>query len=444
MLSSLEQLTSLRILVVGDIFLDTYTEGSIARISPEAPVAIVNAQRESIRPGGAGNVALNFLALGNQVALLSRIGDDEAGRQLRALLTEINTDGLFIERDFMTGQKQRILVERQQLMRIDRERVIALDHRVERELLDLAENLLASVDIVAISDYGKGLCTQSFTQQLIKRARAFNRQVIVDPKGSDFTRYSGATLIKPNLAEFCAAAKVQKAVCLPTTARDVLSDCPEVDWLLVTQSEKGMTLCSAKGQSFEISAHPVLINDVTGAGDTALAVLTHSWGCGLSPKRSAELANQAAGIAVQHLGCAQITRSQIAESIAQAQSHRSAPDQISPKTLKSLLLGKSALLIAIEKEGLTLQGLVLLLKILQDHLASLKNCKVVLFCKKEIIDQNTLRLIESLKEIDFIFTKSQDLYLVVSATEWRSIFCWDGEEFSKGNHWLEQMREQAI
>lgn len=427
-LQSLEQLVPLRTLVVGDFFLDTYTEGSIDRISPEAPVAILKAAREFSKPGGAGNVALNLAAMGNQVALLGRIGNDLAGEQLRSLLSNVDTSALMVEKGIKTGEKQRLLAHQQQILRIDREIISPLSEQSETLLLRRAEQLLQNIDVVCLSDYGKGGCTPNLISALIDLAKKWNRPVVVDPKGSDFKRYAGAAIIKPNLAELYAAVDTTRTLSIDEATAAAFEKCPGVNWLLVTRSDEGMTLYNTWGGRFDFPAHLVQINDVTGAGDTAFAMLAHSWGCGLAPTRCAQLANRSAGIAVQQLGCAQVTLSQIAHSIAHSSFHRKAMAEISPLGLKALLQKHPAILIAIQG-NMGVEQIDALIDLLEQSSRSGK-FKIALYCSADRLCAQLLRLIKSLRGIDFLFLQKDGLSAIIDANCWSSIYLWNGEIFT--------------
>lgn len=295
---------AVRVLVVGDFMLDTYTRGRIRRISPEAPVPVLEVESTDSRPGGAGNVVLNFLALGASVTAVGRVGEDEAGEELRARLLSSGADveGLFADGSIPTPQKNRLLAG-QQILRVDRERIAPLSPEMEEKLLKVLRGALASADLVAISDYGKGTLSRSLLRQLIEAARAARVPVLVDPKGDDFSRYQGATLIKPNLAEAYAAAKLSSA-----PLDDVASALrPYCEYTLITRSEAGMSLFDASGARTDFPVRARAVRDVTGAGDTVLAVLGIAWASGLPLTEAVMLANVAAAISVEHLGCAQVT-----------------------------------------------------------------------------------------------------------------------------------------
>jgi len=289
-----------RILVVGDVMLDRYWFGEVSRISPEAPVPVVKVERTEERPGGAANVARNCAALGARVALLSVVGADEAGQTLARLMSDSGIEcSLHEDAKLSTTVKLRVIGRQQQLLRIDFEN--APDHEVLQAKLADFESRLIACDVVILSDYGKGGLTH--ITEMIRLARAAGKRVLVDPKGEDYSRYAGATLLTPNRSEMREvvgrwqddAELARKAMRL----RDEL----QLEALLVTRSEEGMTLFADSGVAHE----PALareVYDVSGAGDTVIATLAVMLGSGLSMPQAMRQANLAAGIVVGKLGTA--------------------------------------------------------------------------------------------------------------------------------------------
>jgi rfaE bifunctional protein kinase chain/domain len=286
--------------VVGDVMLDRYWFGEVSRISPEAPVPVVKVERTEERPGGAANVARNCAALGARVALLSVVGADEAGQTLARLMSDSGIEcSLHEDAKLSTTVKLRVIGRQQQLLRIDFEN--APDHEVLQAKLADFESRLVACDVVILSDYGKGGLTH--ITEMIRLARAAGKRVLVDPKGEDYSRYAGATLLTPNRSEMREvvgrwqddAELAQKAMRL----RDAL----HLEALLVTRSEEGMTLFADSGVAHE----PALareVYDVSGAGDTVIATLAVMLGSGLSMPQAMRQANLAAGIVVGKLGTA--------------------------------------------------------------------------------------------------------------------------------------------
>ena len=311
-LPSRERIAAARILVVGDAMLDRYWFGAVDRISPEAPVPVVRVQREEERLGGAGNVALNVKALGAQVTLLTVVGDDEPAGRLRALLERDGVTAL-LGRDpnLHTIVKLRVIGRSQQLLRIDFEN--QPDHEVLAAMLDTYRGALDAHDAVLFSDYGKGGLTH--IPQMIALARAAGKPVLVDPKGDDYSRYSGATVITPNRAELMqVVGRWSSEDDLQQRARALRERC-DLDALLVTRSEEGMSVFDAEGHE-RIPARAREVFDVTGAGDTVIATLAALMACGLSTRAAMPLANKAAGIVVSRFGTASASYDELAATPA--------------------------------------------------------------------------------------------------------------------------------
>ena len=292
-----------RVLVVGDVMLDRYWFGEVERISPEAPVPVVKIARSEERPGGAANVARNAAALGASLTLLSVIGADEPGAVLERLLAKDQVRTLF-HRDatVATTVKLRVIGRQQQLLRIDFE--TAPSHEVLAGKLADYERLLADSDVVVLSDYGKGGLAHIAT--MIKRARAAGKPVLVDPKGDDWTKYRGATLITPNRGEFRdVVGRWRDERDMAAKAKVLLADLG-IEALLVTRSEEGMSLYTATSTE-HIPAVAREVFDVSGAGDTVIATLGVLIGAGAKFPVAVRIANQAAGVVVGKLGTAVVT-----------------------------------------------------------------------------------------------------------------------------------------
>ena len=292
------------VLIAGDVMLDRYWHGPTSRISPEAPVPIVKVEHEENRPGGAGNVALNIAALGANAVLTSVTGDDEAAQVLQQSLgaagVECNFQTVF---DSPTITKLRILSRHQQLIRMDFES--GFEKINEKEFQLEIEGLLSQASVLVLSDYGKGALRNH--QKLIHAAKKQNIPVLVDPKGSDFSIYRGASLITPNLSEFetvvgsCADENE-----LVSKGLDLISRL-DIDALLVTRGEQGMTLLRSGEQALHLPARAREVFDVTGAGDTVISVLAASLAAGEELPQATALANLAASIVVGKLGTAAIS-----------------------------------------------------------------------------------------------------------------------------------------
>ena len=292
-----------RVLVVGDVMLDRYWFGDVERISPEAPVPVVKITRSEERPGGAANVARNAAALGAPVTLLSVTGGDEAGAALERLLAAENVRTSF-HRDsaLPTTVKLRVIARQQQLLRIDFE--TAPSHEVLATKLADYDRLLPECDLVVLSDYGKGGLAHITT--MIDRARAAGKRVLVDPKGEDWTRYRGATIITPNRSEFRQVAGRWSDEDDMAQRAQALRSRLELEALLVTRSEEGMSLYTASGVR-HIPALTREVFDVSGAGDTVIATIGVLLAAGADPPTAVTIANQAAGVVVGKLGTAVVT-----------------------------------------------------------------------------------------------------------------------------------------
>lgn len=310
-----------RVLVVGDVMLDRYWHGDTGRISPEAPVPVVRIQDEEQRPGGAGNVALNIAALGGQPLLLGQVGEDEAGRALEERLAAAGVDCRLQRRPGRpTITKLRVISRHQQLIRLDFEQSAdgAAD---EAPLLDPFRALLGEAEVVLLSDYGKGALHR--VDKLIRQARAGGKTVLVDPKHRDFSCYRGASLVTPNLAEFeavvgpCADDEelVRRGLQL---AQDF-----ELDALLVTRGEQGMSLLQPGQPPRHLPTHAREVYDVTGAGDTVIGVLAAGLAAGLPLESATRLANLAAGVVVGKLGTATASAGELQQALQEHQvAHR--------------------------------------------------------------------------------------------------------------------------
>ncbi len=333
-----------KILIAGDCMLDRYTFGISKRISPEAPVPVVLVDRQENRAGGAGNVALNVAALGMQPMLLGRVGMDPAGCALREALSkqQIDTRWLIDEPSYYTPQKERLIASAQQVVRIDYERFSELSSKSEAMLIAALPEILADVSLVAISDYAKGFLSPRLLRALIDAARKAGIAVLVDPKGNNLQKYRGATLLKPNLGEALAAAGFSSS--LEEAASHILRQ-TEVDVLMVTRSEAGISLFYPDGRQED---HPVQareVKDVTGAGDTVLAMLAAAMACGISLSDATQLANTAAQVAIEKVGCVTVSLSDVARRMIDQQAHHKIFDDEHISVLQQALAGKKVVCI---------------------------------------------------------------------------------------------------
>jgi rfaE bifunctional protein kinase chain/domain len=300
-----------RVLVVGDVMLDRYWFGEVSRISPEAPVPVVHVQRTEERPGGAANVARNAAALGAKCELLSVVGNDEPAQALERLLT---ADGvkpsLYRDPTLATTIKLRVLGRQQQLLRIDFENLPARE--VLNEKLEAFRQVLPQFDVVVLSDYGKG--GLAHVQEMINLARAAGKIVLVDPKGDDYSKYRGASLLTPNRSELLQVVGRWKDEADLTERAQKLRAELDLEALLVTRSEEGMSLFQSDGNTVHEGTRAQEVFDVSGAGDTVIATLAVMLASGADLVSAMRLSNHAAGIVVAKLGTATVT---LAEMLAE-------------------------------------------------------------------------------------------------------------------------------
>ena len=297
------QFSKTRLLVVGDVMLDRYWFGDTGRISPEAPVPVVQVEKIDERLGGAANVARNASALGAQTTILGVVGEDEAGKRVEQLLLEsgvqnqLQTDG-----NVPTTVKLRVIARQQQLIRLDFEEApsqISLDAKLKR-----FKSLLPNIDIVILSDYGKGALEQ--VSAMIELANASKKLVLVDPKGDAYDKYKGATVLTPNRSELRQVVGQWSSEDDLTLRAQALRKNLGLGALLLTRSEEGMTLFTDKGTE-HVRALAREVFDVSGAGDTVIAALAVAMGAGWSLERAMALANRAGGIVVGKLGTATVS-----------------------------------------------------------------------------------------------------------------------------------------
>lgn len=300
---SVEQLTRARVLVVGDVMLDRYWYGPVDRISPEAPVPVVRVTRQEERLGGAANVAYNVVSLGAQASLLSVVGDDEASHRLEALVADTGITPHFgRDAQLHTTVKLRVIGRQQQLLRLD------FENTPEKEVLASQTAAFAQLhgqhDAVLFSDYGKG--GLAHISAMIDQARSAGKAVLIDPKGSDYSRYRQATVITPNRAELEQVIGRWTSEAELTRQAQALREQLQLQALLLTRSEEGMTLFDAQGQ-MHVAAQAREVFDVTGAGDTVIATLAALLAAGASLRDAVPLANRAGGIVVGKFGTATVS-----------------------------------------------------------------------------------------------------------------------------------------
>jgi D-beta-D-heptose 7-phosphate kinase / D-beta-D-heptose 1-phosphate adenosyltransferase len=317
----LPDFTSAKVVVVGDVMLDRYWHGVTSRISPEAPVPVVRVEHKVERPGGAGNVALNIAALGSQVTLLGLTGQDEAADVLQSQLSAAKVNCHFVRMaGCSTIVKLRVLSRHQQLIRLDFEDDFA--EHAPANLMEPLKKLLPQGDVLVLSDYGKGALRQ--VAELIALARQAGKRVLVDPKGTDFDIYRGATLMTPNLAEFEAVAGYCRNDQEVVGKGEQLRRRLELQALMITRSERGMTLLREGAEALHLPAHAREVYDVTGAGDTVISVLAAALGAGEDFASATALANAAAGVVVGKLGAATVSVDELRSALGEGAAVSSA------------------------------------------------------------------------------------------------------------------------
>jgi D-beta-D-heptose 7-phosphate kinase/D-beta-D-heptose 1-phosphate adenosyltransferase len=325
-----------KILVIGDLIVDHYLWGSCERISPEAPVQLVNVKSESVTLGGAGNVVNNLKVLGAQVDIISVIGSCEVSDELKNLLKkiEVGSQYLITQEDRITSKKSRIIAAQQQVVRYDRENSDEINIESQKLILKSFSSIIDNYDIVILSDYSKGVLTSNLTKSLIVIANKANKKVLVDPKGLDYSKYKGAYLLTPNKKEASEATRVTiKDNASLTKAITQLQTEYDLDISLITLSSQGVAIYD---ETFRI--HPTIareVFDVTGAGDTVLASLGFALACGYQIDDAVKFSNLAAGVVVGKIGSATATLNEIIEyesSINQSSSDAHI------KTLKEIII----------------------------------------------------------------------------------------------------------
>jgi len=330
LVSLVEKLRATRLICVGDVMLDHYVYGGVERVSPEAPIPVLRVERETRTLGGAGNVLRNLKALGLSPCFVSVVGNDPAGREVSRLAAGPDTAGVHLlerpaadtevhllqERARTTTIKTRYVAWTQQLLRADREKVAPISGSVREDLLRVLEHAAGGRTVTILSDYAKGVLGDGIAAAAIAIARAAGHAVVVDPKGTDYAPYRGASILKPNRRELGAATKLSVGTeAEVTAAARALIDDFELGAVLVSLSQEGMLLVEAGGAVHHLDAEAREVFDVSGAGDTVVAVLGAALGAGASLLDAARLANIAAGIVVGKVGTAVVHASELEEAI---------------------------------------------------------------------------------------------------------------------------------
>ncbi|KAA0681918.1 D-glycero-beta-D-manno-heptose-7-phosphate kinase [Roseomonas genomospecies 6] len=323
----IDSLSRASVLCVGDVMLDRFIYGSVDRVSPEAPIPVLRIERETAMLGGAGNVAANVMALGAGCRFVSVVGEDAAGLELVRLVAKETGDGggLIAEPGRQTTVKTRFIAGRQQLLRADAETIAAVES--DEEVMVAARTGMLTVGAVILSDYGKGVLTDGLVAQLIQAAREAGLPVVVDPKGDDFGRYRGASVITPNRKELIQATGMpaDSDAEVEAACRFLLETCG-IDAVVATRSERGMSVVTRDGAT-HLPANAREVFDVSGAGDTVVATLTSALSVGVDLTDAARLANLAAGIVVGKVGTAVVRAPELLSALHE-QEWRSGEEKV--------------------------------------------------------------------------------------------------------------------
>lgn len=404
LIESLTKFNTKNILLIGDLMLDTYTIGKVKRISPEAPVSVLQVVKEEEKPGGVGNVAINLCALGMKPILMGRIGLDAASEKLKNVLSQqgIDTDFLFVEEGYSLPLKNRIIAENQQMMRVDFETITPL--KSEELFLKKIKEVIDEVEVIAISDYAKGLLTNEILKKIIDLAKQKNKTIIVDPKGTDFSKYKGATIIKPNLSEATLASGLVPGASLEEIAGNLFNK-TEALAFFITRSEEGISLFKQGELRKDFPVKVKEVKDVTGAGDTVLAMLASAIANNLSLETACSLANISAGIAIEHFGCAKVYLSDIAKRIFEQNIGNKLFDDEHLFALKLALDNKPFTVLSIDAINGFTSAIFKAIKTL---------CKkpdeaLIVYVKDAEDNHEFLSLLSSLQEVDFIVLKNDSL-----------------------------------
>lgn len=428
--STFSRLSNRKVLVIGDLMLDTYTIGKASRISPEAPVAVIRVAHEERRPGGAGNVILNLVSMGTDVIAIGRIGNDPAGESLKKTLIDENVDirGLVVQDNLATPVKNRIIADNQQIVRIDHEQITPLPENIENKIINMLPDLLEGISVVAISDYGKGLLSERLLASLIKKANELQIPIIADPKGHDFSKYCGTTIIKPNLGEAITASGMTAHAGLDDVANKVLK-ITHAKILMITRSEAGISIFHSDGKRQDFPVRAKEVKDVTGAGDTVLAMLTCAIASGLTIEEAVQLSNVAAGIAIERLGCARISLSELARRLLELDVANKVFDDEHLYALKSALQDRKYTLLGLSgKDGMTSASFTAI-----RQLKSGPGHDLIVYLIDDDPDPEFVSLLSSIQEVNFILLHSNNLRELFKVISPQDIYVVEGKKMDKLN-----------
>lgn len=325
--SVVDKFSDVKILCVGDIMLDKFFYGDVERISPEAPVPVFRIDKEKSMLGGTGNVIANLASLDVKTKYVGVVGNDESGELIEKFLKDTNCKYSLIKpKNYDTTTKVRMIAGNNHLLRTDKETSLKLTDDEIFEFISKVEEEIKDCDLVLVSDYKKGLLTIETTQAVISLCKKYNKKVILDPKEKDYKKYSGASLVKPNLKEFELVSEKKYTTSSPNFKDEIKTNALavmkkyDIENLLITLSKDGMMFVSNKGEAIHIAAEAKEVFDVSGAGDTSLAVLGASLALGLKISDAMKLANYASGIVVGKLGTACVSKSELKSAISKSRS----------------------------------------------------------------------------------------------------------------------------
>jgi D-beta-D-heptose 7-phosphate kinase/D-beta-D-heptose 1-phosphate adenosyltransferase len=327
----LNKLNDVRIAIIGDVMIDVFVAGAVERVSPEAPVPVVRSLSQRSVPGGAANVAANILSLGASVDLVGVIGDDSGRQELQDAFLKFggyHDRGLVVDKSRMTTKKKRILAQHQQVVRIDYEDTHPLNDDIESEIVDRAKDALRNCDVAVLSDYGKGVLSDAVLQDIIAFANKLGKTTIVDPKRRDLRTYRGATLMTPNRSELTLATGLAcetdaEAELAAKVAQEVFGGD-----ILLTRADRGMSFFAKSARPMHVSTAAQEVFDVSGAGDTVVAVLAAMLAAGVEIEEAVRIANHAAGIVVGKVGTATLTNDELLASLSHSPHHSAMGGQL--------------------------------------------------------------------------------------------------------------------
>jgi len=373
-------------------------------------------------------VVLNLATLGGKVFAIGRVGDDGAGVQLQQQLMLADTSGFVVEPGYQTPVKNRLISDSQQLIRIDFETISPLKSHLEKQVIRQLELIIPTVQVIAVSDYGKGFLTPSILTAATQIARMHNIPLIVDPKGIDFTKYQGATVLKPNLSEAYAAAKLPTTASLEEVAK-VLFDLTDIELLLITRSEAGISLFDRNGTRSDFPVRSKEVKDVTGAGDTVLATLCTALANKLDMATAVQLANIAAGIAIERLGCVQITLSEMARRLVEFDLGTKIFDETHTYALHQVLKDRQYALLVLSS-GQEMNNV--LFRTIRE--LSARESELVIYFSGSDPSDELIRLLASLNEVNFIIFQTESLKNLCQAIHPQEIFALENDQLREIHH----------